>query len=182
MATLAAAFQDDPAMCWMMPDRADRARRLPRLMGWILDDHLANAVVLGTPGAEAVTLWRPPGQVHVHAPLTPRAIFGFLRILGPAILRGEKLDRTIARHLPSGEDWFYLRMAGVHPDFQGRGLGGLAIRAGHAMAAERGLPAVLETATESNVALYLRLGYTVLREWDVTTRGPHFWTMTNPSP
>ncbi|WP_225206412.1 GNAT family N-acetyltransferase [Novosphingobium huizhouense] len=182
VATLAAAFQDDPAMCWMLPDRATRARRLPRLIGWIVDDHLANAIVLGTPGCEAVTLWRPPGLVHAHAPLTPRSIVRFLGILGPAILRAERLDRTIGKHLPGGEDWFYLRMAGVRPDCQGQGLGGLAIRAGHRLAAERGLPAVLETATESNVGLYLRLGYTVLREWDVTRRGPHFWTMTNPSP
>ncbi|BEV00273.1 GNAT family N-acetyltransferase [Novosphingobium olei] len=182
VATLAAAFQNDPAMCWMLPDTANRARRLPRLMGWIFDDHLANAILLGTPGAEAVTLWRPPGLIHVHAPLTPGAIVNFVSILGTAVLRGEKLDRTIGKHLPYGENWFYLRMAGVHPDYQGQGLGGLAIRAGHAMAAERGLPAVLETATESNVGLYMRLGYTLLSEWDVSARGPHFWTMTNGNP
>ncbi|MCW1384249.1 GNAT family N-acetyltransferase [Novosphingobium sp. KCTC 2891] len=176
--TLAAAFSGDPAMAYMMPDAADRQRRLPKLIGWMFDDHLVHGVVLGTPGAEVVTLWRPPGMVHVHAPLTPRSIWRFLGILGPAILRAERVDRAIGRHLPPAEDWFYLRMAGVRPDRQGQGLGGLAIRAGLELAAERGVPSVLETATERNVGLYLRLGYNVISEWDVSRRGPHFWTMT----
>ena len=45
------------------------------------------------------------------------------------------------------------------------------------MAAERGVLSVLETATESNVGLYQRLGYATISEWDVAGGGPHFWTM-----
>jgi len=33
----------------------------------------------------------------------------------------------------------------------------------------------LETAKES----YLRLGFKVVREWDVSKGGPHFWSMLN---
>ena len=73
----------------------------------------------------------------------------------------------------------YLKMAGVRPDCQGKGLGGLAIRAGLAEAAGLGVPAVLETATPSNVGLYQRLGFATLSEWDVAGGGPHFWTMTH---
>ncbi len=47
---------------------------------------------------------------------------------------------------------------------------------------KRGVPAVLETATPSNVGLYQRLGYEVMSEWDVPKGGPHFWTMTNQAP
>ncbi|WP_226016873.1 GNAT family N-acetyltransferase [Novosphingobium sp. FKTRR1] len=177
IATLALAFQDDPAMSWMIPDPVVRTRRLPRLMAWSVDDHLANGLVLGTPGAEAVTLWRPPGTVHRHAPLTPLAIVGFVRMFGLRVLHAERLDRTIFRHLPAGEAQFYLRMAGVRPDKQGQGLGGLAIRAGLVRAAELNVPAVLETATESNVGLYRSLGFAVISEWQVSGGGPRFWTM-----
>lgn len=173
--TLALAFQNDPAMTWLLPDPALRQRRLPALMAWSFDDHLAHGLVLGTAGAEAVTLWRPPGTVHRHAPLTPLAIIGFLRIFGRRILRAERLDRTIFRHLPAGEAQSYLRMAAVRPDLQGQGLGGLTIRAGLAELA--GTPIVLETATESNVGLYRALGFAVIADWRVSGGGPRFWTM-----
>jgi ribosomal protein S18 acetylase RimI-like enzyme len=179
--TLAAAFRNDPAMCWMLPDPALRAVRLPRLMAWSFDDHLRHGLVLGTPGAEAVTLWRPAGSVHRHAPLTPFAIAGFLRIFGRYILRAERLDRTIFRHLPPGEAQFYLRMAAVHPDHQGRGLGGAAIRGGIARLGTAGNPSVLETATESNVGLYRALGFDVISQWHVGGGGPQFWTMRRPA-
>jgi hypothetical protein len=58
-------------------------------------------------------------------------------------------------------------------------LGGLTIRAGIAEAATAGKPALLETATRTNVGIYLRLGFAVHEEWDVPARGgPHFWSMS----
>ncbi|MFN4134128.1 MAG: GNAT family N-acetyltransferase [Novosphingobium sp.] len=176
-ATLVAAFMDDPAMCWMFPDPAVRARRLPGLMRWSVIDHLRHGMVLGTAGAEAVTLWRPPGAVHEHAPLTPPMLVRFLAMLGTAVLRAERLDRMISRHLPAGEAQFYLRMAGVHPLWQGKGLGGLAIRSGLAEAEAAGLPQVLETAKEGNVGIYRALGFEVIDTWRVAGNGPLFWTM-----
>ncbi|MEO0032911.1 MAG: hypothetical protein RIS94_2669 [Pseudomonadota bacterium] len=178
--TLSAAFADDPAMCWLMPDPAARARRLPRLMAWTFDDHLAHGLAFGTPGAEAVTLWRPPGTVHRHAPLTPAAVLRFLGMFGRHILRAERLDGAIARHLPAGEQQFYLRMAAVRPDRQGQGLGGLSIRRGLAIAQEANLPTTLETATQGNVDLYRALGFALISEWSAPLRGPRFWTMACP--
>lgn len=179
-ATLAAAFMGDPAMTWLFPDDDVRERRLPALMRWTFEDHLRHGMALGTPGAEAVTLWRPPGVVHEHAPLTPPAMVRFLAMLGTAVMRAEKLDRTIGQHLPQGEQQFYLRMAAVRPDWQGQGLGGLTIRAGLAEADAAGLPSVLETATETNVGLYRALGFGVIDTWQVARDGPCFWTMTRP--
>lgn len=179
--TLSAAFSTDPAMCWMFPDPRVRSRRMPRLIRWMFLDHLRHGMVLGTPGCEVVTLWRPPGSVHEHAPLTPPALVRFVRMLGTAVLRAERADRMIGRHLPKGERQFYLRMAGVRPDKQGQGLGGLAIRSGLAEADASGLPAVLETATESNVGLYRSLGFELIDTWPVARTGPTFWTMTRPT-
>jgi ribosomal protein S18 acetylase RimI-like enzyme len=179
-ATLSAAFMSDPAMKWLFPDSEVRARRLSPLMRWTFEDHLRHGMALGTPGAEAVTLWRPPGAVHEHAALTPPAMVRFLAMLGTAVMRAEKLDRTIEKHLPPGEQQFYLRMAAVRPDRQGQGLGGLTIRAGLAEVDAAGLPSVLETATESNVGLYRAMGFEVIDTWDVARDGPRFWTMTRP--
>ncbi len=178
VATLTAAFIDDPAMVHMMPDAVSRPRRLRRLVGWMVDEHLRNGWLLGTPGGEAITLWRPPGTMHLREPLWHPGMLRFVPIFGRHIPRAIRVDDAIHAHLPQDEGWLYLRMAGVHPDHQGKGLGGLAIRAGLAEGERLGVPVVLETATESNVGLYRRLGFGVVSEWDVPGKhAPHFWTM-----
>ena len=178
VATLAAAFQNDPAVCWIIPDPAARTRRLPKMFDWLFDDHLCHGMMLGTPDCAAVTFWRLPGKVHHHDPLWPPHLVQLLRIFGQAIFRASKVGDAIAAHLPPGEDWMYLRYAGVRPEAQGKGLGGKVIRAGLAEAERRGIGALLETATPVNVGIYLRLGFTVRQEWDVGPQAPHFWTMT----
>lgn len=178
VATLAAAFHNDPAMVHMLPDPHSRARRLTKLIGWMVDQHLRLGLVLGTPDVSAVTLWREPGMVHYHEPLWHPGALRFIPIFGRHLPRALRTEEGISSHVPQGEDWMYLKMAGVHPDHQGKGLGGAVIRAGLARAAQRGVPSVLETATPSNVGLYQRLGYSVISEWDVAGGGPHFWTMT----
>lgn len=169
-------------MVYMLPDEPRRARRLARLIGWMVDQHLRIGLVLGTPDVTAVTLWRLPGTIHYHEPLLHPGALRFIPIFGRHLGRALRTDAAIGAHLPRGEDWLYLKMAGVAPAYQGRGLGGQVIRAGHHEAARRGVPAVLETATPANVGLYQRLGYRISSEWEVPGGGPQFWTMTNPAP
>ena len=181
IATLAAAFHSDPAVSWIISDEAERARRLPKMFAWLWDDHQRHGIALGTPGCEAVTLWRLPGKVHHHDPLWPPEVLRLLGIFGRRILRASTVGDAIGAHLAAGEDWYYLRYAGVRPDCQGQGLGGLTIRAGLAEATAAGKPTLLETATEGNVGIYLRLGFAVHEEWDVPAKdGPHFWSMSRP--
>jgi ribosomal protein S18 acetylase RimI-like enzyme len=182
VATLAAAFQDDPAMVYMLPEETTRPTRLLKLMGWMVDQHFKIGLVLGTEDAAAVTLWRRPGKVHYHEPLWHPSALRFVGIFRQHLPRALRTDEGITGHLPRGEDWMYLKMAAVHPDRQGQGLGGAMIRAGLADAATLGVPSVLETATPSNVGLYQRLGYQIISEWDVAKGGPHFWTMATESP
>lgn len=179
--TLAAAFHDDPAMVHMLPDPVSRPRRLRRLLGWMFDETLRHGFVLGTPGAEVVTLWRAPGAVHRHEPLWHPGALRFIPIFGRHLPRALRVDDGIRGHLPPGEDWLYLKIAGVRPDCQGKGLGGLAIRTGLAQHGGPGVPALLETATPANVGLYQRLGFAIRCEWDVPRGGPHFWSMTRPN-
>lgn len=176
--TLALAFHNDPAMVHMLPDEASRGARLRRLIGWMVDQQLRIGLVLGTPDVTGVTLWRPPGSVHFHEPLWHPDTLLHIAIFRHYLPRALRTDDGITSHLPKGERWMYLKMAGVHPDHQGKGLGGRMIRAGLAEAARLGVPSVLETATPSNVGLYQRLGYHIACEWDVAKGGPHFWTMT----
>ncbi|WP_296677307.1 N-acetyltransferase [Novosphingobium sp.] len=176
-ASLAAAFADDPAMVWMMPDKAERLARLPGLFRVLVAEELRLGWALASPGNEAVTLWRRSDAVHGNLWQTLRALPAYLRVLGRNLPRGMAVGDAIEAHHPRGRDYDYLHFAGVDPAFQGRGWGGAAIRAGQVRARKRGVPVYLETATASNVSLYQSLGFAVTGEWDVPKGGPHFWSM-----
>ena len=174
--TLALAFQDDPALAWIFPDPATRRRRLPRFFDWRFADHVRHGMILASPEREVVTLWRRPGKVHHHDPLTPAELWRMVRIFGTALGRADTVGKHLARHVPAGEDYLYLRYAAVRPEAQGKGWGGRAIRAGIAEANRIGVDTCLETAKEGNVAIYQRLGFVIVDEWQVPG-GPRFWTM-----
>jgi ribosomal protein S18 acetylase RimI-like enzyme len=69
------------------------------------------------------------------------------------------------------------KMDGVRPEHQGKGWGSAAILQGLTRARSERLPVYLETAKGSNVALYRKLGFKLIGEWDVPKGGPHFWSM-----
>jgi ribosomal protein S18 acetylase RimI-like enzyme len=175
--TLALAFQDDPAVSWILPDAAQRARRLPMMFDLIVPGDLEAGVAFASPGGEGATLWRAPGRAETGRLAMLRLIVPLLRTFGTALGRAMRIADAIDAHHPKGFDYWYLHYAGVRPAHQGKGWGGAAIRAGLARAEADGTPAWLETATPENVGLYQRLGFVVREEWDVPGGGPHFWSM-----
>lgn len=175
--TLAAAFIDDPALSWIIPDREERLRRYPRFFAQAVRHDLAHGFALRSADNQGVTLWRHPGDAKAGLGETLASVPGYLGALGRRLPRALLVSETIGAHLPKGFAFAYLHYAGVAPEYQGRGLAGAAIRAGQTRAAALGLPVHLETATESNVGIYLRLGFEVAGEYDVRGGGPHFWSM-----
>ncbi|WP_294238521.1 GNAT family N-acetyltransferase [uncultured Sphingomonas sp.] len=172
---LGRAFADDPAMSYIFPDAADRAKRLPRLFA-LLFDRDAVGMRLVSQAADAGTFWRPPGQAHVPTMAFVRRLIPVLHALGASLPRAMRLGDAVEAHFPA-EPFWYLHIAGVDPARQGQGLGGASIRAGLARCDADGVPAYLETATGSNVALYGRLGFELIGEWSVPKGGPRFWSM-----
>lgn len=175
--TLAAAFIDDPALSWIIPDRQERLRRYPRFFAQAVRHDLAHGFALRSADGQGVTLWRHPGDAKSGLGETLASVPGYLGALGRRLPRALLVSETIGAHFPRGLRFLYLHYAGVAPEHQGRGLAGAAIRAGQARAAIEGLPVHLETATETNVGIYLRLGFEVTAEYDVPRGGPHFWSM-----
>ncbi len=174
--TLAMAFQDDPAFAWILPDPEIRRARLPKIFRFLACEDFASGSVLHSPDMEVATLWRAPGR-HKETPLGAlRTQLTYLSLLRSATRRGDAVGKSMAAHHPAGRH-HYLRFAGVEPQMQGKGWGGIAIKAGIDRAEADGLPIYLETATQSNVGLYRRFGFDVTAEWDVPNGGPHFWAM-----
>lgn len=71
----------------------------------------------------------------------------------------------------------YLLVLGVKKAHQGKGLGGLLLRALIEDCERRGLPLYLETETEENVRLYERFGFELIRRIDLARLQLPMWEM-----
>jgi GNAT superfamily N-acetyltransferase len=178
--TLAQAFQTDPALSWILPDAAHRARTLRSLFRTLVPADMRAGVALRASGDEAAALWRAPGQAHSGTMEFLRTVVPLVATFRTALPRGLKVQSGIDAHRPQGRFW-YLHYVGVRPQHQGKGHGGRIIRAQTAVADAQALPCWLETATAENVPLYERLGFVTQVEWDVPGGGPHFWGMMRPA-
>lgn len=178
--TLAQAFQTDPALSWILPDPAHRAKALRGLFRVLVPTDMRAGVALRSEGDEAASLWRTPGQAASGAIEFLRTVIPLVATFGTALPRGLKVQNSIDAHRPKGRFW-YLHYVGVRTGHQGKGHGGRIIRSQTAVADLEGLPCWLETATPENVPLYERLGFVTRVEWDVADGGPHFWGMMRPA-
>jgi GNAT superfamily N-acetyltransferase len=177
-AVLAEAFFEDPVFGWLMPDdtrRRARLRRffaielrrlvLPRGRVWTTDD-LAGAALSLPSGA-----WRAPARVT----LLEGAVFGVH--LSRAARFGAAVERRHVR-----EPHYYVRDVGVHPDIQGKGLGGALLRPTLDRCDREGLPAYLEASSERSAALYERLGFRLTRELRIGGSPPLRLMLRPPHP
>lgn len=174
--TLALAFQDDPALCWIIPDAEKRRTGLPVLFDALFRSDLPTGMILKSAQGEATSMWRAPGKADTGPPELLRRLLPMLRTFGTGIGRALAVSNALDAHHPKGDPYWYLHFVGVRPDFQGKGWGGAIIRDGLARTAADRLPTYLETATPENVPLYQRLGFDIIEEWNVAA-GPHFWSM-----
>ncbi|MEV0589421.1 GNAT family N-acetyltransferase [Nonomuraea sp. NPDC050310] len=88
------------------------------------------------------------------------------------------LDRVLTEHHPSEPHHFLLFLA-VHPELQGRGLGGRLLD--HCHRAHLGhAAAYLDAASPASRDLYARHGYEALPPYELT-QGVRFWPMWRPA-
>jgi ribosomal protein S18 acetylase RimI-like enzyme len=175
-ATLSDAFMTDPALAYIVPDKAARAKALPKLFALLVADDSRAGSVMRSGNDEAAALWRNPGMAKDSGGTGFGLIVNMVRIFGFALPRASTVADALAAHLPDGR-YHYLHFVGVRSAHQGKGWGGAIIREGLARADADRLPTWLETATPENVTLYQRLGFVTQVEWDIPKGGPHFWGM-----
>lgn len=173
--TLSAAFQSEEAWSYIVPDPELRRIVTRRVFAIMIAADFRAGALFATARNEAVTLWRSPGSIKGSGIDFLRNLLPLMAALGVNIGRALRVNHLIETHYPR-QSVHYLHFAGCHPDHQGNGYGGAAIRAGLAVADRERVPAYLETATPGNVALYARLGFEVVAEWDVASK-LHFWGM-----
>jgi ribosomal protein S18 acetylase RimI-like enzyme len=177
-AVLARAFADDPAWVWLFPDPARRRQVLPWLFRLGFD--VTSADVWATAGEIlGASRWLPPGRPPVRLSATLRALaLTPLRLAGatlPFLAYGRAVEALRTEAAP-GAHW-YLAGIGVEPTRQREGIGAALLRPGLESARGAGVPAVLLTNLEANIAFYERHGFRVVLEGRTPEDGPKAWAM-----
>lgn len=176
-ALAAAAFREDPGFVHILPDDALRRFRLPSLLEALLRvDARAGGRVCGAFDEGALVGVSSVIPAGVGSPDIPDWIkhlpsLAWLAAQPAALLRGLALHRSVEDLRV--KDCDYLRLLGVHPATQGRGIGAALI---NDAVKKAGRPLYLETFTESNRAFYEARGFKFLMEVRSPER-PTFWTM-----
>ena len=160
IATLVAAFIDDPLLRWMLPDPAAYLAFFPRVASFYGGRAFEHASAYRSDDFAASALWLPPGvgpdEDALGAVLTEAVdpdrlgeVFAVLEAVGKA-------------H-PAEPHWF-LPAIGVDPVRQGRGYGSALLARGLEVCDRVHSVAYLEASNPRNVPLYHRFGFEVAGE------------------
>jgi ribosomal protein S18 acetylase RimI-like enzyme len=168
--TLTAAFYDDPLTEFLLPVEKSRAKWLSVGMEFILGLS-SQQLQTGTEADDcsAVIGAVPPGQYPI--PLL-KLLFLISKLVLKSLLSGMPL-RLMSRWLrifaaferihPSKTHWYVL-VLGVHPNHQGKGLGGKLLNQVLQKADAEGVAVYLESSNPKNLDFYRKHGFEVMSE------------------
>ena len=176
-ATLAGAFLEDPAWSWVFADTASRRSDLEAVWSLLLEGSVHYGWVWMTPGAEAATLWIPPGMPELADPQAARIGPLFHELLGGDMTRVDALmERFMTAH-PEAPDHYYLSLFGTRPDCRGRGIGMALLADNLGRIDAEGRPCYLESTNPVNLDRYRSVGFADHGEFSLPDGGPTVTTM-----
>ena len=176
-AVIARAFHEDELNVHLYPDDRERSRLAPAMFEAIVRYDFLFGQVDRLPELAAVATWLRPGDADETPERLTEAGFDDLPDEVPLDTLGEVfafVEQAHARAIP--EPHWYLRLLGVAPGRQRRGLGGALLKHGLARASDSGHPCFLETFSERNVPFYLHHGFELVVEDVEPVSGLRFWS------
>jgi GNAT superfamily N-acetyltransferase len=185
---IAEAMMVEPGFAAVLPDEEERRRVLVSRMEDSIETAMSHdAVFVATDESTGkilgVAIWGPPGSYPPAENVqSDNDVPSYLADVDTEIVEGlQAYDDNCNLHFPDEPVW-YLKLLGVDPDGQGKGIGSMLLRESLCELDEDALPAYLETGTERNVRFYERFGFAVRRAEVQLAPGstPH-WTMIRPA-
>jgi GNAT superfamily N-acetyltransferase len=177
VATVAAAFANDPAWSFIVGPGNDPARqafarsllipRIRRRSAWITDD------------CTAVAMWdrlENEGPADADEEQWWNA---FHTEVGDEVWERLQAYDGALESVPPARPLWYLGVLATNPDHQGRGLATAVLRPGLAAADAEGWDCWLETSTPTNKAFYAGRGFTDAVPVDIPD-GPPTWWLRRP--
>ena len=181
---MAAAFFDDPMSAYIMPDPTRRRVQGRGLFKPLIHYGRLYGQIDTVGDGDGVAIWVQPRYTKMTFWRLARSgmLWSAWRLDAPARRRFLAFVDYIekAREQGSQSPHWLLFVLAVHPDHQGRGVGGALLRHGLRRAAAEGLPCRLDTTKPANVDYYRRYGFEVVGEIDVPDGGPRLWEMVCP--
>jgi len=159
---MARAFHDDPPLIWLLPDPATRPGRVTRMFATVIGiESLRHGGVEIACDSEQIlggAVWLPPGHWQAGFGEQVRAVPPYARALASAWGRAARYGRALEDAHPREPHW-YLKVIGVDPAWQGRGVASLLLRSRLKRCDQDGLPAYLEASKPDGVSLYEHFGF-----------------------
>jgi GNAT superfamily N-acetyltransferase len=158
-ALVAAAFEADPLMVWLLPDAATRQESTRRWWGPIVAGYITKERAIVTEDGTACLFWRRSSEPLPEAPGQPP-----IREVVQGLVPAERLDEVgvALAALPAlrpVQPHVYVHVLAVHPDHQRRGHGARLLAALPAAAPGAEI-FCLESTNPRNHAFYARNGFT----------------------
>jgi ribosomal protein S18 acetylase RimI-like enzyme len=137
-----------------------------------------HGLIYATADFNSTALWVPPGKWHLSVPKQLSLIPDYVRALGWSGLGPKvKAIQAVQDEHPHDKPYYYLFALGTEPAHQRKGLGTALLRHFHPRVDAEKIGCYLETARESNVAMYERHGYRVVKHYHPVPQSPPLWLM-----
>jgi ribosomal protein S18 acetylase RimI-like enzyme len=177
---LARAFQDDPLMVYVAPDKEKRRRLLPVLFRIVVRYCLRYGIIYTTPDLDGLICCLPPGQTQTTGRLALISLSGMPVQLGLVglrrFLRASTYTDAAHKRAAPGAHW-YIWVLGVDPPRQGHGFGGQLLQIVQKRALAEGLPCYLDTQNSRNVPFYQQQSFHQVSETTIAGSDVHVYAM-----
>lgn len=180
VATVAAAFAEDPAWAFILDKRYERLAA--HFVGALFDVRVASKNVWVTDDLAAVAMWDPPGKSDAALGYAESVWARYRAAAGEdAFERLTRYNDAVAGASPAERYW-YLGVLATDPQRQREGLATAALRPILDDADRLGIACCLETSTADNRRFYERRGFTQATEIVLPGGPPTWWLRRAPTP
>lgn len=167
--TLSAAFYNDPLAQFLFPHEESRGKRLSAGLEFLLElssktwsAERANKKYAGVVGAAPPKEYPPP-FFHLMVVLS-KLMWKTLSFMPLGVMKQWlHVFHRVEKMRPLQPHW-YILILGVHPDYQGQGLGAELLSPILQKADEESVPVYLETSNPKNLDFYRKFGFEVMEE------------------